>query len=321
MGSITSKQSSLRCPLNELFGSRGQVRLLRILTSESTHSLHPAEAAARAGMTESGARKALQRLARTGLVEKTGNGRKNRFVFCRDGALAREVARLFRAEKEWGNALAGAIRNTTLRLTTPPDLVWVQDFLAGWTDCQEVAVFYEEVPREDCLEALRERLVEVEKEFEIQLDLRIYSLRKMADVDWSRATVLLGTLPEASGEAATAEVPERGPRENPFAGSKRLNPMSSEFSGALAALLEENLSVLRRARENVRGRLGQSPNGHGHDLWEWQKILDTFSFPRLLHFLESDSPRAVRLRECSPFPAVLSEEEKNRLSELAAHPD
>ena len=97
-----------------------------------------------------------------------------------------------------------------------------------------------------------------------------------------------------------------------------MNPESPEFSEALVALLEENLSVLRRARENVRGRLRQPQNGNGHDLWEWQKILDTFSFPRLLHFLESDSPRAVRLRESSPFPAVLSEEEKARLAELAS---
>ena len=97
MQSNASKQSSLRCPLNEIFASKGQVRLLRVLATEPTEPLPASEAAARSGTTESGARRILQRLVQTGLVEKTGDGRACQFAFRRDGLLAREIARLFEA--------------------------------------------------------------------------------------------------------------------------------------------------------------------------------------------------------------------------------
>ncbi|MGW8268567.1 MAG: MarR family transcriptional regulator [Longimicrobiales bacterium] len=315
-----SNQSSLRCPLNEVFGSRGQVRLLRVLSTAPHRPFLPAEAATRAGMTESGARKALQRLSRTGLVERTGNGEKNQFVFYGEGALAQEVARLFQVERERGEALAQALRKTIGGLSNPPEIAWVQDFLGGWKDLQEVAVFCPGETSVECVEALRERLVAVEREFAVSLEVRTCSAGELDEVNWPEVVVLRGTPPGATVASSTEDVSEKNPGDNPFSPAGKLNPESPEFSGALVALLEENLSVLRRARENVRGRLGESRNGHSHDLWEWQKILDTFSFPRLLHFLESDSPRAVRLRESSPFPAVLSEKEKARLAELASAP-
>jgi len=271
-------------------------------------------------MTESGARKALQRLTRTGLVERTGNGEKNQFVFYGEGALAQELTRLFQVERERGEAFAQALRKTISRLSNPLEIAWARDFLAGWTDRQEVVVFCPDESSVECVEALKERLVEVEREFEVSLEVRTCSARELDEVNWREVVVLRGTPPGAPVAYPTEDPQGRTSRESPFSAAGKLNPESPEFSGALVALLEENLSVLRRARENVRGRLGESRNGHSHDLWEWQKILDTFSFPRLLHFLESDSPRAVRLRETSPFPAVLSEEEKARLAELASAP-
>ncbi len=306
-------QSSLRCPLNEVFGSKGQVRILRVLTAESSGSLPPSEAAARAGMTESGARKVLQRLTGTGLVVATGNGKGTRFSFSREGALAREVAHLFKVERDRGTALTRSLRRTIRSLSDPPQIAWVKDFLAGWPDRHEVGVFHEDGCSSVLLKELEQGLKLVEAEFEIALEVRDFSGEGMASVDWSKAMVLRGTHPGAEKPGTT----EGESAENPLSGNGKLNPKSPEFSGALAALLAENLSVLRRARENVQGKLRSGANGNGPELWEWQKILDTFSLPKLLHFLESDSPRAERLRECSPFPAVLSEEERTRLEELA----
>jgi len=317
--SIASNQSSLRCPLNEVFGSRGQIRLLRVLTAEPEIPLHPSDAASQAGMTESGARKALRRLTRTGLVAKVETDHRDHYVFRPYGALGKEIARLFQVEREWSEALAHAIRRAIRKLPAPPALVWVQDFLTGWTDCLEVAVHCGRISSVICLEALREQLGPVEEEFEVLLNLHHYDAEEMKAVDWSGAVVLLrGQEPV---ESTVPGVDRQSSSISPFPETGRLNPKSAAFSGALVALLEENLSVLRRARENLRGQLDQPQNGNGHDLWEWKKILDTFSLPRLLNFLESDSPRAIRLRATSPFPAILSEEEMGRLAELATHPD
>jgi hypothetical protein len=112
-------------------------------------------------------------------------------------------------------------------------------------------------------------------------------------------------MPYDRGETSLASASPSGP-----------DPESPEFHDGLVALLKENLSLFNRAREKLLEDLEHRHPNNGHDHWEWRKILDTYPLPRLLHFLESNSPRAQRLRKSSPFSDVLSEQEKKRLSEL-----
>lgn len=218
MRPIASDQSRSFFALNEVFGTKGQVRLLRVLTTETKGSFAPPEVAVRAGMTLSAARKALRRLAEVGVVEKVGTGESTRYVLNRGSGLADEIVRLFELERE-----------------------------------------------------------------------RI-------DPGWAR-----GRRPKAS----STPKPHRD-----------LDPEAPHFNDALVSMLEEDLSLIKRAREKIREKLENRHPGNGHDDWEWRKILDTYPLPRLLHFLESESPRAVRLRKTSPFPEVMSERERERLGEL-----
>lgn len=293
------------------------MRLLRVLATDAGEPILPAEAARLSGMTESHARKILNRLARTGLVEERPGDRGTRFALSRQGSLAREVVRLFEVERDRANQLQQSLKRTVRSVPQSPEMAWVQEFLAGWVDCQEIAVFYGEEPPAEWVTDLQSQLVKVEEEFEVMLQVQPFSGAELAEVDWARVVMLVGQPPFQVARAREEEGLDGGSASP----EGKLNPRSPEFSGALVALLEENLSVLRRARDKVRGELDGRPNGHAHDLWEWQKILDTFSLPRLLNFLGSETPRAVRLRECSPFPAVLSEEEQARLAELASRPN
>jgi len=47
-----------------------------------------------------------------------------------------------------------------------------------------------------------------------------------------------------------------------------LDPANPRIHSALATLLEEELSLLRRARERVLDKLKDRHPGNGHDLWE-----------------------------------------------------
>lgn len=210
--SIASDESSVEPTLDRVFCSRGQIQLLRILVTETSGSIASGEVSDRTGMTASGARKALRRLVRAGVIRKVGSGRSTRYVLRSDGPLTGQIVRLFELE------------------------------------------------------------------------------RKKHEPEWS------------------LEVPMTVPPE--------VDPASPDFHFALVSLLEEDLSLIRRARKRVLEKLEHRHPGNGHDLWEWRKILDTYPLPRLLHFLESESPRAQRLRESSPFPEVMSDEEKERLGRL-----
>jgi len=233
MRPIASDQSYTGLALNEVFGTKGQVRLLRILTTETNGSIASPEVAARAGMTPSAARKALRRLAQAGVVEKVGTGKSTRYVLRREGKLADEIVRLFELERE----------------SVDP----------GWARERRSAASHS--PRQG------------------------------------------NGGGEGNGNGSSMSIGD-------------LDPESSQFNDALVSLLEEDLSLIKRAREKVLEKLENRHAGNGHDDWEWRKVLDTYPLPRLLHFLESDSPRAVRLRRSSPFPEVMSERERERLGQL-----
>lgn len=310
-----SSRSSLHSLLNEVFLTKGHVRLLRALVAHPRDAVHPSEAAALAGMSESSARKILNRLSRTGLVERTPNGRASRFSLSRSDSLAKEIVQLFLVERRRGDLLVRAVHEVVQRLSLSPELCWIQDLIAGWADSFEVAVWREEPGPEHWRDELEAALQEVGKRFEVVLKVRAYTEAEIESVDWERAVVVRGGEAGLAGEEFLPEEELELIAADSAVGY--LNPASQEFNAGLVALLEENLSVLKRARNHVRARLDEGANGTSPDLWEWQKILDTFSIPRLLHLLASESPRAARLRKCSPFPAVLSEEERTRLSELA----
>ncbi len=299
MRPIAARQSSLRFPLNEVLGTPGQVRLLRVLATEGAESIAPQEAAERTGMTESGARKALRRLERTGIVENVGDGRALRYALRREAGLADRIVRLFELEQRGSDALLQALRRVLRGHSTPPKSAWVNHFLEGWADRLEIGVHLDQGSEKSFLRELSHRLAGLEEDFGVSLEVRLVSQGELADMDWSRAVPLVGT---------------------PVADGPPLNPRSSRFATALVSLLEEDLSLLKRAREHVDWELKQRHPGNGHDLWEWRKVLETYPLPRLLNFLESDSPLAVRLRQSSPFPAVLSPEELDRMGGLAREP-
>ncbi len=100
MRPIASDPSHTGFALNEVFGTTGQVRLLRILTTEANGSVTSPEVAARAGLTPSGARKALRRLVDAGVVERVGAGKATRYKLMSEGRLTEEITRLFDLERE-----------------------------------------------------------------------------------------------------------------------------------------------------------------------------------------------------------------------------
>lgn len=243
MRPIASDQGLSDLALTEVFDTKGQVRLLRFLATEAEGYVTAVEVASGFGMTRSGARKALARLSRSGLVEKAEVGASTRYALRRDGPLVEEIVRLFQLEHDSlkPNGNGGGRRNGNGHGTR-----------GGQSN--------------------------------------------------GKAT--------GNGKTSRDGTTNGGAL---LAGTEAPNPSSPEFHGALVSLLEEDLSLIRRARENVQRKLEDQESGNGHDLWEWRKVLDTYPLPRLLHFLESDSPRALRLRKSSPFPDVMSEDERERI--------
>ena len=90
---------------------------------------------------------------------------------------------------------------------------------------------------------------------------------------------------------------------------RRLNVLSRKLAGAI----EQDTSLLRRAKEHVDRMLREDQGTATRDLMEWRNILDKYSIQRLSRFLISSSKRANRLRQSNPFFAILNPDERSQL--------
>ena len=81
---------------------------------------------------------------------------------------------------------------------------------------------------------------------------------------------------------------------------------------AVAAKLEADPSLLGVARENLDRwiRVARRPA-----LLEWQRLIEGTPVPQLLALLHASDERAARLRQSSPFPGVLTPEERQAILE------
>jgi hypothetical protein len=86
-----------------------------------------------------------------------------------------------------------------------------------------------------------------------------------------------------------------------------------ELSRRLAKAIEQDSSLLPRAKEHVDHLLNEDQGTATLDVMEWRDILHMYSIQRLSRFFTSSSERADRLRQSNPFFAVLTADERARL--------
>ena len=301
---ISSVQSVLRNPLNELLGTEANVRLLRVLADEVDGSLTASDIADRAGLSMMGARKALLRLVDSGFVELVGGGRKQQYALRGSEPLVQITADLFRTERKRYEELIGTLRREAQQLSPVPRSVWIHGFPLQLGDPLEVGILGESAHISTTASDARQRFAEIEKQFDVTIEISSYTRADLPDLDVENITLLAGT-PPVTPPANTSEWRPESHRD--------LDKRSCDWSRSLVSLIEDDPSLIRRARTHLDLLLKQDQGTANHDLSEWRKILELYPRRRLLRFLESSTPRACRLRQSSPFLAVLSTDERARL--------
>ena len=89
-----------------------------------------------------------------------------------------------------------------------------------------------------------------------------------------------------------------------------MNERMIERSRIIADLIDRDTSMIARALDHVNILLQKEPTAATADIAEWKEILESYSVPRLLRFIVSREERANRLRQSSPFFAVLNDDER-----------
>jgi hypothetical protein len=219
--------------------------------------------------------------------------------------MADALAQLFEAERRRYNELLNELRMAANRLTPPPISVWISMRPDRLGDPLVLWVLHTASSLSDSIRQLRNAVHDVETEFDLTIEVRGCTHADLPAVDPSNLTLLAGIPPTKKDQAqkSTGEAPSHVDLDN----------RSKARAQALATLVQESPSLIRRAQRHVNRLLSSELGAARHDLEEWRDILQSYSQPRLLRFLTSDSPRALRLRQSSPLIAVLEAKERDRL--------
>ena len=304
MRPISTDHSILHHPLNELFGAEAHIRLLRVLATEVTGPISRADAADRSGLTDAGARKALGRLARTGFVVRVGGGRSQQFALREGDPLLIEVGRLFHAEHDRYSDLLGGLRSALEGL---PEIrvAWIERFPAKHGEPLGVALTGPGGSLSWLVSEVQRRYSEIEKKFDLTIEVTGYTRADSPPSEWDSAVLLAGAPDRAPGWEA------KGPTTH-----QARDDRAARFAESISSLLNHDPSLVRRALRHLDRLLTEEQGAAEHDLREWKAILESYSLKRLQDFLVSPSSRAVRLRQSSPFFAVLTADERDRVLEF-----
>ena len=256
-------------------------------------------------MTVAGARRALGRLAKTGFVEQLGGGRSRRFRIRGNSILTEQIVALFRAERDRYESLLSDLRAVLQELSEIRS-AWISDTLTEVGHPLHINVLADKASLSYLDEQIRRRIVEIERRFDITIEVHARSTAESPEIDWNTATLLAG-----QSEVRQPRAVGNHTHSNRVARAKR-------WSMAIAEMLDQDPSLLRRAERHIDYMLAREQGPAAHDLREWKEILSFYSHERLKDFLVADTPRAERLRQSSPFFAVLTPAEREKLLDAAS---
>jgi hypothetical protein len=299
MRPLSTKRNALRYPFDSVFGTEAQVRILRVLSMEIVRPISVPEAALLSGLTQPGVRKALDRLVETGLVDRIGSGRSQHYCLREKEPLIQAIGSLFGEEQRVYERIVAALRKAF------DDLREVRTALVSQLpkrlgDPLEICVVVDPKAISWIGEEIRTRIIAIEKEFDMIVETVLFT---RADA------------PIAPADAVYLRVAEREKTgtHRPAGKHQEADARSLTMAHVIAELIRSDPSLVGRALKHLN-RLALEDQGTAMgDIAEWRQLLETYSSDRLRRLLVSGSSRAVRLRQSSPFLAVLTPDEQVRL--------
>jgi len=313
-------QSALRAPLNRLFGTEANVRILReLVRSEAPLSASQLAAASQLGLA--GITKAVNGLIASGIVERVGTNTRSPVRIRGDHPLTTAITDLFRREREQFEHLVERLRAAAAKLDPPPRAVWVQGPVATGTDrlgdTVTVGILTSSANVDRTRVALEEEIVPLDREFGITLEVRALSAADLETAlpeelaELRSVIVLLGPEPAALVSLPAERKADRTARTRSHADA---DVRARAFAAAIADRLATDPALVARARAFIASRLTKAAAGEGRELREWDRILRTMSTSRLRRFLVDPSERATRLRQTLPFVGALTPKERERIA-------
>ncbi len=306
-------QEPLKTPLNQLLGSEGSIRVLRVLAG-TTEPMGRATIARRAELDPAGVRRTLDGLAESGLVEVLGSGRNQAVKLRERHPMAQPIRELFEKERASYEAAVGAIRESIDTLSVPLDAVWLEDPAVRTPGIVDVGVLADGRAADRAARELGERLSELGAAIAVHFVVHPY-----ADVEADLVEDRGHTNRLANVTLLHGWIPWRWQRPGggPIRSQRDLDARALRLAKAVAERLPNDPAILDEARRWLTRVRESSGARHAAVLDEWQRILENLSIGQIQALLTEDSERARELRQSLPFAEALSPAERAELMERA----
>jgi len=307
MRSPRIQRSILRYPLDEIFASPALVRLIRVLVHDVAGPVGVTDAAKAAGLSTVGARKALENLERLGMAERVGTGRAQKYGPKKANPYSDLLRQLFEQEQAQYEGMVQQLQRTMAAMPEVRD-AWIDSVPGGSGRTLQLNVVAETKAISWIGPELRTRLIETEKQFDLIIEVAVSTRADNQEVPRG-ATVLW-----SSGDVVGAD---RIPGAQTHSESEE---RSLRMSRALAELIRTDPSLVQRALQYTNRLLREGQGTANSDIGEWRQLLEAYSPERLRELLVSKSSRADRLRRSSPFFAILTPDERDRMMKEMERP-
>ncbi len=307
------RQNPLLQPLNEIFGTEANVRLLRVLALQNS-SLNAGELAKRARLGRTSIYPALRDLERTGIVEFVGNGARRLVQLRERHPLSRSLRELFCIEANRLEALAISLRELLAKSPHPPISAWI-DRGDGDLESNDTLDLYVVARPEDLnslTDYLNDHLAPVERKHDVHIAIH-GSIRSELETlnrtspEMLNSVVLLGGVPPS----ALLQGSRPPAHKSVLVSHDEHDARARKLAIAIAEKIRRDPGLIAIAEDRVKRRAREASSQERRELMEWLRILSTMSPVRLRRFLLENSERAIRLRQTLPALDLLSSVERD----------
>jgi hypothetical protein len=214
---------------------------------------------------------------------------------------------LFWSEKNRFERLLSAIKNEIKNLTPPPNAAWIEAIPREIDEPLILGLLHESLSLTECAKCLRAGLDGVGEDFDLTIELESYTKADIPDLELDGIIILSGVVPnKLTGQIRKGATKTMTHREK----DSQLKLMSRK----LADIIQQDASIVRRAKDHIDSLLMEDQGTAAGDLMEWRNIIDTYFLQRLVRFVISSSERAKRLRQSNPFFTILNTDERSKLA-------
>lgn len=303
MKPMPTKTDPIKYPLDEILGYKGNVRLLRALLHKANVPLSAPDAARIAEITAQGARKALDRLVACGIIERIGSGRATQYGSRKEAPLSKALVSLFASEGERYDRIVDSLKSSLAEISEA-HAAWLSAPSRDKDGSIELMVVVSAKDIGWIAEELRSRLVNIEREDDLVIELALFTRADAPRPDRD-AILLVSTEGRGRRKGSCGESSTHSSRE----------ARSLAISRGIADMIRQDPTLISRAKRHLNRLMHGDLGTATKDVAEWRQLLETYSTERVRQLLVSQTSRANRLRQTSPFFAVLTADERDRILE------